>query len=52
MLNVPLQDPTPLCIIGIAEILPFIDILEHDGENFSFSSFYSPHSDSTPIPQK
>ena len=39
--------------IGMAKVLPIIDVLGYDGQN---SSFYSPppppYSDSTPITQK
>ena len=36
--------------IGIAKVLPIIDVLGYDGQNSSFSS--SSCSDSTPITQK
>ena len=35
--------------IGMAKLLPIIDVLGYDGQNFSFSS---PYSDSTSITQK
>ena len=35
--------------IGMAKVLPIIDVLGYDGQNFSVSSS---HSDSTPITQK
>ena len=37
--------------IGIAKVLPIIDVLGYDGQNSSFSSPL-PYSDSTPITQK
>ena len=37
--------------IGMAKVLPIIDVLGYDGQNSSFSSSLS-HSDSTPITQK
>ena len=37
--------------IGIAKVLPIIDVLGYDGQNSSFSSS-SPRSDSTPITQE
>ena len=37
--------------IGMAKVLPIIDVLGYDGQNSSFSSS-SPYSDSTPITQK
>ena len=37
--------------IGMAKVLPIIDVLSYDGQNSSFSS-PPPHSDSTPITQK
>ena len=37
--------------IGIAKVLPIIDVLGYDGQNSSFSSSSS-CSDSTPITQK
>ena len=37
--------------IGMAKVLPIIDVLGYDGQNSSFSSS-SPPSDSTPITQK
>ena len=39
--------------IGMAKVLPIIDVLGYDGQNFSFSSSPSPspRSDSTPITQ-
>ena len=39
------------CIIGMAEVLPIIDVLGYDEENNYCSSSPSP-SDSTPITQK
>ena len=39
--------------IGMAKVLPIIDVLGYDGQNSSFSSpSSSSHSDSTPISQK
>ena len=40
--------------IGMAKVLPIIDVLGYDGQNSSFSSSppLSSHSDSTPITQK
>ena len=39
--------------IGMAKVLPNIDVLGYDGQNSSFSSSpSSSHSDSTPITQK
>ena len=44
--------------IGIAKVLPIIDVLGYDGQNSSFSSSPPPppppppYSDSTPITQK
>ena len=41
--------------IGIAKVLPIIDVLGYDGQNSSFSSSSPPpppYSDSTPITQK
>ena len=40
--------------IGIAKVLPIIDVLGYDGQNSSFSSSSSSSScsDSTPITQK
>ena len=40
--------------IGMAKVLPIIDVLGYDGQNSSFSSSSSssPYSDSTPITQK
>ena len=38
--------------IGMAKVLPIIDVLGYDGQNSSFSSSPSSHSDSTPITQK
>ena len=42
--------------IGMAKVLPIIDVLGYDGPNSSFSSSSSssspPYSDSTPITQK
>ena len=40
-----------LYIIGMAKVLPIIDVLGYDGQNSSFSSSSS-CSDSTPITQK
>ena len=37
--------------IGMAKVLPIIDVLGYDGQNSSFSSS-PPYSDSTPITQK
>ena len=44
-------------LIGMAKVLPIIDVLGYDGQNSSFSSsssssFPPPYSDSTPITQK
>ena len=44
-----------LCDIGMAKVLPIIDVLGYDGQNSSFSSPPPPsssYSDSTPITQK
>ena len=39
--------------IGMAKVLPIIDVLDYDGQNSSFSSSPpSPCSDLTPITQK
>ena len=41
--------------IGMAKVLPIIDVLGYDGQNSSFSSSSPPsssRSDSTPITQK
>ena len=38
--------------IGMAKVLPIIDILGYDGQKSSFSSSSPPYSDSTPITQK
>ena len=42
--------------IGMAKVLPIIDVLGYDGQNSLFSSSSSssplPYSDSTPITQK
>ena len=41
--------------IGMAKVLPIIDVLGYDGQNSSFSSSPPPpppYSDSTPITQK
>ena len=39
--------------IGMAKVLPIIDVLGYDGQNSSFSFSSSlPYSDSTPITQK
>ena len=41
--------------IGMANVLPIIDVLGYDGQNSSFSSSPPPpppYSDSTPITQK
>ena len=38
--------------IGMAKVLPIIDVLGYDGQNSSFSSSSPPPSDSTPITQK
>ena len=37
--------------IGMAKVLPIIDVLGYDGQNSSFSSS-PPRGDSTPITQK
>ena len=42
-------------LIGMAKVLPMIDVLGYDGQNSSFSSFSSSppsRSDLTPITQK
>ena len=42
-------------LIGMAKVLPIIDVLGYNGHNSSFSSSSSsppPYSDSTPITQK
>ena len=38
--------------IGMAKVLPIIDVLGYDGQNSSFSSSPPPRSDSTPITQE
>ena len=38
--------------IGMAKVVPIINVLGYDGQNSSFSSSPSSHSDSTPIIQK
>ena len=38
--------------IGMAKVLPIVDVLGYDGQNSSFSSPPPPPSDSTPITQK
>ena len=49
------QSTVVLCI-GVAKVLPIIDVLGYDGQNSSFSSpsssSSSSPSDSTPITQK
>ena len=44
-----LSQSTVVFCIGMAKVLPFIDVLGYDGQNSSFSSSLS---DSTPITQK
>ena len=38
-------------VIGMAKVLPIIDVLGYDGQNSSFSSS-PPYSDLTPITQE
>ena len=50
--NIALSQST-VVIIGMAKVLPIINVLGYDGQNSSFSSSSPPpHSDSTPITQE
>ena len=51
-LVIPIYKALLCFVIGMAKVLPIIDILGYDGQNSSFSSSSSPPSDSTPITQK
>ena len=49
------EEENEVCfVIGMAKVLPIIDVLGYDGQNSSFSSSPPPppYSDSTPIAQK
>ena len=56
--NAPITKHSSALYIGMAKVLPIIDVLGYDGQNSSFSSSSSssssspPYLDSTPITQK
>ena len=47
LIDAPINDSA--LYVGMAKVLPIIDVVGYDGQN---SSFYSPYSDSTPITKK
>ena len=56
-LAIPIYKALLCFVIGMAKVLPIIDVLGYDGQNSSFSSSSSsssspPYLDSTPIIQK